>query len=76
MPAKATHLNKHGASIHLNRDLLVGSTVVVRNKNGTQVSARVVREVRAVEGVRTYGIEFIEHENGAKNFWGISFPTA
>src|SRR5712691_3514759 len=38
MPAKATNLNKHGASIQLNRELLVGSTVVVRNKSGTQVS--------------------------------------
>ena len=75
-PAKATHLNKHGAAIHLNRELLVGSTVVVRNKGGAQVSARVIREVKAVEGVRTYGIEFIEQDNRVKNFWGITFPTA
>jgi len=32
MPAKATNLNKHGAAIQLNRELLVGSSVVVRNK--------------------------------------------
>jgi hypothetical protein len=75
MPARATHLNRHGASVQLNRELLVGSTVVVRNKSGEQVSARVVRQVRAVEGVRTYGIEFIEHDKQVKNFWGITFPT-
>jgi hypothetical protein len=27
MPAKATNLNRHGAAIQLNRELLVGSTV-------------------------------------------------
>jgi len=31
MPARATHLNRHGASVHLSRDLVVGSVIVVRN---------------------------------------------
>jgi hypothetical protein len=31
MPARATHLNRHGASVHLIRDLVVGSVFVVRN---------------------------------------------
>ena len=35
MPARATNLNKHGAAIQLNRELLVGSAVVVQNGRGT-----------------------------------------
>jgi hypothetical protein len=75
MPARATNLNRYGATVQLNRELLVGSTVVVRHNRGTQVSARVVRQVSTVEGVYTYGIEFLEQDNRAKNFWGITFPT-
>jgi hypothetical protein len=74
MPAKATKLNKHGAAIQLNRELLVGSTVVVRNKSGTQVSARVVAQLAALQGVPTYAIEFAEQDDRVKTFWGITFP--
>jgi PilZ domain-containing protein len=76
MPARATNLNRYGAAIQLNRDLLVGSIVIVRNKRGTRVSARVVAQINAVEGIRTYGIEFREQDDRATNFWGITFPTA
>ncbi len=76
MPARATNLNRYGAAIQLNRDLLVGSIVVVRNQRGTQVSGRVVAQINAVEGMRTYGIEFLEQDERATNFWGITFPTA
>jgi hypothetical protein len=76
VPARATNLNKHGAAIQLNRDLPVGCTVVVRNKRGTEVSARVVMQISAVEGMRTYGIEFVEQDDRATRFWGITFPTA
>jgi hypothetical protein len=75
MPAKATKLNKHGAAIQLNRELLVGSTVVVRNKSGTQVSARVVAQLAALQGVPTYAIEFAEQDDRVKTFWGITFPS-
>src|SRR5258708_22103669 len=75
MPAKATNLNKHGAAIQLNRELLVGSTVVVRNKSGTQVSARVVAQLAALQGVNTYAIEFAEQDDRVKTFWGITFPS-
>jgi hypothetical protein len=75
MPAKATKLNKHGAAVQLNRELLVGSTVRVRNKSGTQVSARVVAQLAALEGVPTYAIEFAEQDDGVKTFWGITFPS-
>src|SRR5258707_6367851 len=68
IPAKATNLNKHGAAIQLNRELLVGSTVVVRNKSGTQVSARVVSQLAALQGVNTYAIEFAEPDDRGKNF--------
>ena len=76
MPVKATHLNKHGGAIQLNRDLSVGSTILVQNKLGVQVSARVVRQVSRVEEVRTYGIEFLDQDDQVKSFWGITFPTA
>jgi len=76
VPAKATNLNKHGAAIHLNRELMVGSMVVVRNKNGTQVSARVVAQLAAMQGANTYAIEFAEQDDRVKTFWGITFPSA
>ena len=76
MPAKATNLNQHGAAIQLNRELMVGSTVVVRNKSGTQVSARVVAQLAARQGVNTYAIEFAEQDDRVKTFWGITFPSA
>jgi hypothetical protein len=73
MPARATNLNGHGAAIRLNRELVVGSSIMVRNARGSEASARVVTQVSAVQGVRTYGIEFLD-EGGVRNFWGISFP--
>jgi hypothetical protein len=75
MPARATHLNKYGAAIQLNRELLVGSAVVVQNGRGTQASARVVAQVSATQGgIYTYGVEFLE-DGGVNDFWGISFPS-
>ena len=74
MPAKATKLNKHGAAVQLHRELLVGSVVTVRNKCGTQVSARIVAQLAALQGVSTYAIEFVEQDQRAENFWGITFP--
>jgi hypothetical protein len=75
MPAKATNLNRHGAAIQLPRQLLVGSTVMVRNARGTQVSARVVAQLAASEGLSIYGIEFLHQDATANGFWGITFPT-
>ena len=75
MPARATNLNKHGAAVHLTRDLPVGSVVQLRNKNGSHVSARIVALLKASQGVSTYAIEFVEQDGGATNFWGISFPS-
>src|SRR5262249_7415547 len=75
MPAKATNLNRHGAAVQLSRDLIVGSVVVVQNKRRAQVSARVVALLSATQGASTYGIEFIELDDKALNFWGISFPS-
>jgi hypothetical protein len=75
MPARATNLNKHGAAIQLNRELLVGSTVVVQNSRRTQASARVVAQVSAAaQGVYIYGVEFLE-DDGVNDFWGITFPS-
>jgi hypothetical protein len=74
MPAKATKLNKHGAAVQLSRELLVGSVVTVNNKRGTQLSARVVAQLVALQGVSTYAIEFVEQDERAETFWGITFP--
>ena len=59
MPAKATGLNKHGAAVQISRDLVVGSIILVKNKSGVQVSARIVSQLTATQGVSTYGIEFV-----------------
>jgi hypothetical protein len=67
--------NKHGAAIQINRELLIGATVLVRNKRGTQVSARVVAQIGTAQGGHAYGIEFIEPDAKAINFWGITFPA-
>ena len=75
MPAKATNLNRYGAAIHLPRQLLVGSTVMVRNARGTQVSARVVAQLAASQGLSIYGIEFLQQDDTANSFWGITFPA-
>ena len=74
MPAKATKLNRHGAAVQLSRELLVGSVVSVNNKQGARLSARVVAQLAALEGVSTYAIEFVERDEGAETFWGITFP--
>ncbi len=73
--AKATSLNKHGGAIQITRELLVGTTVVVRNKRGTQISARVVSQINAEQGLLKYGIEFVEEDTRAATFWGITFPS-
>jgi hypothetical protein len=36
----------------------------------------VVSLIAAVEGLCTYGVEFVDKDDKAKNFWGISFPSA
>lgn len=74
-PARATHLNKHGAAVQLSRELVIGSLVAVRNQRGAEISARVVAQLRAAQGVGTYGIEFVEQNDKAAEFWGISFPA-
>lgn len=76
LSAKATNLNKHGAAVQLTRDLPVGTLVQIRNARGLQVPARIVSNISAIEGVRTYGVEFVEHDERTKAFWGITFPTA
>ena len=73
--AKATNLNRHGAAVQLNRELQVGSVINVKNQRGTQVSARVVSQLLAMQGVSTYAIEFVDQDGAAQNFWGISFPS-
>jgi|SRR5215472_3020144 len=75
--AKATNLNRHGAAVHLNRELFLGTIVLVKNKLGTQISAKIVAQISAVQGgLHIYGIEFVEEDaNKLSNFWGIVFPA-
>lgn len=75
MPARATHLNKHGAAVQLSRDLVVGSIIHLRNKHGAEVPARIVAQLSATQRSSTYGIELVEQNDKASGFWGISFPT-
>jgi len=75
MPARATGLNKHGGAVHLKRELIVGSTVILRNQRGVQISARVVAKLQPKQGIPTYGVEFVEQDEKASNFWGITFPS-
>jgi len=75
MPAKATNLNRYGAAIHIPRQLSVGSTVIVRNARGIQLSAKVVAHLAVSQGVSVYGVEFIEKGDVSNGFWGINFPS-
>ena len=75
MPARATNLNKHGAAVQMTRDLPVGSVVQLRNKNGAEISARIVALLKESQGISTYAIEFVEQHGGATTFWGIFFPV-
>jgi hypothetical protein len=74
--AKATNLNRHGAAVQLNRELAVGTVVKIKNQRGTQLSARIVAQIMALQGISTYAIEFVDQDEAAKNFWGISFPSS
>ena len=73
--ARATNLNRHGAAVALHRDLQVGSTIIVQNQRGAAITARVVAQLASLHGTPTYAIEFLDKEEKAKTFWGITFPT-
>jgi hypothetical protein len=75
LTANATSLNRHGAAIQVARELPIGMMLVLRNKRGTKISARVVTQVSAVQGKQIYGVEFVEDSDLSRNFWGITFPT-
>jgi hypothetical protein len=76
LPARATNLNRHGAAVALHRDLQVGSTIIVQNQRGISITARVVAQLAALQGIPTYAIEFQDKEDKAKSFWGITFPSS
>jgi hypothetical protein len=48
-----------------------GSVVKVKNQRGTQISARIVALLLALQGVSRYAIEFLNQDDTAKNFWVI-----
>jgi len=65
--ATATNLNLHGAAIHLNRQLIVGSVITISNRCGIESPARIVSQVAVVKGKFIYGIEFVQGAN--PTFW-------
>jgi hypothetical protein len=69
--ATATNLNLHGAAIHLNRQLIVGSVITISNRCGIESPARIVSQVAVVKGEFIYGIEFVQGRQ--PNFLGVSF---
>ena len=69
--ATATNLNLHGASIHLNRQLMIGSVITITNRNGIEAPARIVAQVGVAEGAFIYGTEFVHGRQ--PNFLGVSF---
>jgi hypothetical protein len=58
--ATATNLNLHGATIHVNRQLIVGSIITVMNRDGIEAAARIVAQVGVAEGAFIYGIGFVQ----------------
>jgi len=75
LTANATNLNRHGAAVQVTRELLVGTTILVQNKRGARLTARIVAQVNAMQGKHTYGIEFVEDNDKSQTFWGITFPA-
>ena len=71
---KGTSLNRNAAAVHLNRDLQIGSTLVVRNRRGHRTSVRVIVQLIAGNGVYTYGMEFLDQANEVQDFWASAFP--
>lgn len=69
--ATATDLNLHGAAIHLNRQLIIGSVITVSNRCGFETPARIVTKVGVMKGAFIYGIEFVQARQ--PNFLGVSF---
>jgi len=76
LTANATNLNRHGAAVQVTRELLVGTTILVQNKHGARLSARIVAQVSAMQGTHTYGIEVVEDNDKSRTFWGITFPAS
>lgn len=72
--ATATNLNLHGAAIHLNRQLILGSVITISNRSGIESPARIVSQVGVVKGEFIYGIEFVQGRQ--PNFLGVSFYSS
>jgi len=70
---KATNLNLHGGAIMVPRQVNVGATLTVRNIQKLEAAVKVVSQIRAVAGMHSYGVQFL---NDADGFWGIHFPQS
>lgn len=68
---KATSLNYYGAAIMVPRQVPVGSTLTVRNNHRFEAAVKVVSQIKAVSGMHSYGVQFLDEQIG---FWGIHFP--
>jgi hypothetical protein len=76
LTASASSLNRNGAALHLNRDLSVGSVLVLKNSRGTRTSVRVAAQVLTRDGSYMYGVEFTDQADRPGDFWGIAFPVS
>ena len=74
VPASATNLNRHGATVQLNRELLVGSVIFVRNKRGIQVSARVIAQLATVGGSSHLRHRVCRNRRSRQKFLGNHLP--
>jgi len=70
---KATSLNHFGAAIIVPRQVPLGSTLTVRNNHRLEAAVKVVSQIKAVSGMHSYGVQFVDDAAG---FWGIVFPNA
>jgi hypothetical protein len=68
---KATGLNRHGGAIAVPRQVNVGATLTLRNVQKLEATVKVISQIKAVSGLHSYGVQFVEEAEG---FWGITFP--
>jgi hypothetical protein len=70
--ATATNLNRYGALVCSEREVRVGSHVLLINPKNEKALARVVVEAHRRESLRQYGVEFMDSRAG-ETFWGLTF---
>ncbi len=70
--ATATNLNRYGALVSGDREVKIGSHVLLTNPKREQAMARVVSGTQRGSTLKQYGVEFMDSRTGA-TFWGLTF---